>query len=261
MLKVIICGALGRMGKEITYKISQREDIELVGAIESPQNPLLGEEIVGGIKVGSQLENVVERDSIIIEFTTPSATLEHLKIAEKKKIPMVIGTTGFEKEEYERIKKASTAIPIIISPNMSIGVNLLCSIVKQMTKVLGESFDKEIIETHHRNKKDAPSGTARRIAQIIAETEGRDLSEVGVYGRKGIRNEARSRKEIGIHAIRGGSAAGEHRVLFAGEGEILEITHRAESREIFASGTILAAKFLVGKEKGLHDFQHVLGVK
>ncbi|TKJ47835.1 4-hydroxy-tetrahydrodipicolinate reductase [Candidatus Aerophobetes bacterium Ae_b3a] len=261
MLRVIICGALGRMGKEIIYKISQREDIELVGAIESPQHPSLGKETEKGIKVGSHLENVVERDSIIIEFTTPPATLEHLRIAEKKGIPMVIGTTGFKEKEYQRIKRASNAIPIIISPNMSIGINLLYSIVKQITKILGENFDKEIIETHHRNKKDAPSGTAQKIAQIIAEVGDRSLSEVGVYGRKGTKNEVRSKKEIGIHSIRGGSVVGEHTVLFAGEEERLEITHRAESRGSFARGAILAAKFLVGKEKGLYDFQDVLGLR
>jgi len=261
MLKVIVCGALGRMGKEVIYKISQRKDIELIGAIEAPQHPSLGKETEKGIKVSPRLESAVEKESIIIEFTTPSATLEHLRIAEKKRIPMVIGTTGFKKKEYERIKRASNTIPIIISPNMSIGINLLYSIVKQITKILGENFDKEIIETHHRNKKDAPSGTAQRIAQIIAEVEGRGLSEVGVYGRKGIKKEIRSKGEIGIHAIRGGSVVGEHTVLFAGEEERLEITHIAESRGIFARGAILAAKFLVKKEKGLYDLQDVLGLK
>lgn len=261
MLKVIVCGALGRMGKEVIYKISQRKDVELIGAIESPQHPLLGKETEKGIKVSSQLENVVEKDSIIIEFTTPSATLEHLRITEKKRVPMVIGTTGFKEKEYERIKRTSNTIPIIISPNMSVGINLLYNIVKQITKILGENFDKEIIERHHRNKKDAPSGTAQKIAQIIAEVEGRDLSQVGVYGRQGMKKEIRSRKEIGIHAIRGGSIVGEHTVLFAGEEERLEITHIAESRGIFARGAILAAKFLVRKKKGLYDLQDVLGLK
>lgn len=261
MLKVIICGALGRMGKEIIHKLNQRKDIDLVGAIESPQHPSLGKETRKGIKVDSQLENIVERGSVIIEFTTPSATLEHLTIAQEKGIPMVIGTTGFKEKELEKIRSASNTIPIIISPNMSIGVNLLFNIVKQVTKILGENFDKEIIETHHRNKKDAPSGTAKRIAQIIAEAEGRSLPEVGVYGRKGTKKEVRGKKEIGIHAVRGGSVVGDHTVLFAGEEERLEIIHRAESRGIFARGAILAAEFLVEKEKGLYDFQDVLGLK
>jgi len=217
MLKIIVCGALGRMGKEVISKISQRKDMELVGAIESSEHPLLGKEIGDGIKVSYRLEDVIEKDNIIIEFTTPSATLEHLKIAEKKKIPLVIGTTGFKGEEYEKIKKASNTIPIILSPNMSIGVNLLYNIVKQITRILGENFDKEIIEIHHRNKKDAPSGTAQKIAQIIAEAEGKSLSEVVVYGRKGVKKETRSKEEVGIHAIRGGSVVGEHTVLFAGE--------------------------------------------
>jgi len=261
MLRIIVCGALGRMGKEVISKISQRKDIELVGAIESSKHPLLGKEIGDGIKVSSELEDVIKKDSVIIEFTTPSATLEHLRIAKKKKIPLVIGTTGFKEEEYEKIKKASDTIPIILSPNMSIGINLLYNIVKQITRTLGENFDKEIVEIHHRNKRDAPSGTAQKIAQIIAEAEGKSLSEVGVYGRKGVKKETRSKEEIGIHAIRGGSVVGEHTVLFAGEEERLEITHKAESRGIFAQGAILAAKFLAEKKRGLYDLQDVLGLK
>jgi len=261
MLKVIVCGALGRMGKEVVCKINQRKDMKLIGAIEAPEYPFLGKEIKKEIKVSSDLEKVIEKDSIIIEFTTPSATLEHLKIAEKKKIPLVIGTTGFKENEQKRIKKASNVIPIILSPNMSIGINLLYNIIRQVTRILGEDFDKEVIEIHHRNKKDAPSGTAQRIAQIIAEADGRRLSQVGVYGRKGIKKETRSKEEIGIHAIRGGSVVGEHIIIFAGEEERLEITHRAESRGIFAQGAILAAKFLVQKKKGLYDLQDVLGLK
>ena len=261
MLKIIVCGALGRMGKEVISKIKQRKDMKLAGAIESSEHPLLGKEIGDGIKVSSELEDVIEKDSIIIEFTTPLATLEHLKIAEKKKIPLVIGTTGFKREEHEKIKKASNTIPIVLSPNMSIGVNLLYNIVKQITRILGENFDKEIIEIHHRNKRDAPSGTAQKIAQIIAEAEGKNLSEVSVYGRKGIQKETRSKEEIGIHAIRGGSVVGEHTVLFAGEKERLEITHKAESRSIFAEGATLAAKFLAEKKKGLYDLQDVLGLR
>ena len=261
MLKVIVCGALGRMGREVISKINQRKDIELIGAVEAPEHPLLGKEIEKEIKVTSKLENVIEKESIIIEFTTPSATLKHLKIAEKKKTPMVIGTTGFEEEEYERIERASNAIPIILSPNMSLGINLLYNIVEQITKILGEDFDKEIVEIHHRKKRDAPSGTAQRIAEIIAKVEGRNLSRVGIYGRKGVKREIRSKEEIGIHAIRGGSVVGEHTVLFAGEDERLEIIHKAESRGIFAQGAIMAAKFLVSKKQGLYDLQDVLGLK
>ncbi len=261
MLKIIVCGALGKMGKEVISKACRRKDVKLIGAIETPEHPFLRKKIGGRIEVSSELEKAIEKDSVIIEFTTPSATLEHLRIAEKKRAPIVLGTTGFKEEEYQKIKEVSCAIPIVLSPNMSIGVNLLYNIVEKVTRVLGENFDKEIIEIHHRNKKDAPSGTAKKIAQIIANVEGKNLSDTGVYGRKGIREETRSKEEIGVHAVRGGSVVGEHTVLFIGEEERLEITHRAESRSIFAEGAILAAKFLAQKEKGLYDLQDVLGLR
>ncbi len=261
MLKIIVCGALGRMGKEIISKVYQRKDVKLIGAIETSEHPFLGKELGGKIKVSSELEKVIEKDSVIIEFSTPSATLEHLRIAEKKRTPIVIGTTGFKEEEYHRIKEASCTTPIVLSANMSIGINLLYNIVEEVTRTLGENFDKEIIEIHHRNKKDAPSGTAKRIAQIIADAEGKVLSDVGIYGRKGISKEIRSKEEVGVHAVRGGNVVGEHTVLFMGKEERLEITHRAESRSIFAEGAILAAKFLAQKEKGLYDLQDVLGLR
>jgi len=259
MIKVIVCGACGRMGREVIAKVRQTKEMELIGAIEAPAHPLIGKDIEG-VEIREGLEEVVQPGAVIIEFTTPSATLAHLETAKRKKIPMVIGTTGFKEGEYARIKEASRNIPILISPNMSIGINLLFKVVEKITKAIGKDFDKEIVEVHHRNKKDAPSGTARRIAQIIAKAEGEDLSRVGVYGRKGL-GKGRSKKEIGIHAIRGGSVVGEHTVLFAGEGERLEITHRAESRQIFAQGAILGAKFISKQKKGLYDLQDALGIK
>jgi len=254
-MEIIICGASGRMGKEV-ISLCKKKGIKLAGAIESPEHPCLGKEIEKGVKISSNLERVIKKDSVIIEFTTPSAVLKHLKIAKKKKIPMVIGTTGFKEKEYGQIKEASKDIPILLSPNMSIGINILFKLIKEITRISGEEFDIEIIEMHHRGKKDAPSGTAREIAEIIAKTKGKDLSQIGVYGREGLKE--RTKEEIGIHAVRGGSIVGEHTVIFAGEGERLEITHRAESRQIFAQGAIRGAEFIIRQKKGLYTLQDAL---
>jgi len=231
----------------------------LLGAVEAPHHPSIGE-VVGGVRIISDLEKVAQVGAVVIEFTTPQATIEHLKIAIRKKMCMVIGTTGFKEDEYDEIRKASQVIPILISPNMSIAINVLFKVVEQITQALGVDFDKEVIEAHHRNKRDAPSGTAKRIAEIIARAEGENLSRVGVYGRKGVIG-GRSREEIGIHAVRGGSIVGDHTVLFAGEGERLEIIHRAESRQIFARGAILSAKFISKQKKGLFNLQDALGLR
>ena len=248
------------MGRELISLIDETKDIRLIGAIEAPNHPCLGKNR-GEIVVSSNLEEFVRKDAVVVEFTTPSATLEHLGIARKKSIPMVIGTTGFKDEEYGIIEEASQEMPILLSPNMSVALNLMYNLVKRASEVLQEKkFDQEIIELHHRQKKDAPSGTAKKIAEIIAKTTGKDLSESGVYGRRGITGERRE-EEIGIHSVRGGTVVGEHTVIFAGNGERLEITHRAESRRIFALGAILAAQFITQKEKGLYDLQDVLGIR
>lgn len=249
------------MGRELIRVIDELEDIQLVGAIEAPNHPCLGEKI-GKIEVSFNLEESIQEGAVVVEFTTTSATLEHLGIAKRKGTPMVIGTTGFkDEEEYSIIEKTSQEIPILLSPNMSVGINLMYNLVKQASQILqGKKFDHEIIELHHRLKKDAPSGTAKKIAQIIAKATGKDLSENLVYGRQGITGE-RTEKEIGIHSVRGGTAVGEHTVVFAGNGERLEITHRADSRRIYALGAILGAQFVTGKQKGLYDLQDALAVK
>lgn len=260
MYKIIVCGACGRMGRELIRVIDELEDIQLVGTIEAPNHPCLARKI-GKIEVSFNLEESIQEGAVVVEFTTTSATLEHLGIAKRKGTPMVIGTTGFKDEEYGIIEEASQEIPILLSPNMSVGINLMYNLVKQASQILqGKKFDHEIIELHHRLKKDAPSGTAKKIAEIIAEATGKDLSENLVYGRQGITGE-RTEQEIGIHSVRGGTAVGEHTVVFAGNGERLEITHRADSRRIYALGAVLAAQFITGKEKGLYDLQDALKVK
>ncbi|RLE08797.1 4-hydroxy-tetrahydrodipicolinate reductase [Candidatus Aerophobetes bacterium] len=259
MIKVIVCGACGRMGREVILKVDQAKEMSLIGAVEAPDHPSIGK-IIKGVRVTSDLERIAQVGAVVIEFTTPQATIEHLEVAKRKKMSMVIGTTGFNEDEYNKIREASHIIPILISPNMSIGINVLFRVVEEVSRALGKEFDKEIIEAHHRNKKDAPSGTAKKIAEIIAKAAGENLSQVGVYGRKGLTGK-RSEKEIGIHAVRGGSIVGDHTVLFAGEGERLEIIHRAESRQIFAQGAIMAAKFISKQQKGLFDLQDALGLR
>ena len=260
MYKIIVCGICGKMGRELISVIDETKDIQLIGAIEARDHPNLGENIAK-IEISSNLEKFVQKAAVVVEFTTPSATLEHLEIAREKSIPMVIGTTGFKDEEYSIIEEVSQEIPILLSPNMSVGINLMYNLVRKASEVLqGKNFDQEIIELHHRQKKDAPSGTAKKIAEIVAKQAGKDLSQSGVYGRRGTVGERRE-EEIGIHAVRGGTVVGEHTVIFAGNGERLEITHRAESRRIFALGAILAARFITQKEKGLYDLQDALGIR
>ncbi|MBE0478488.1 4-hydroxy-tetrahydrodipicolinate reductase [Candidatus Aerophobetes bacterium] len=258
-IKVIVCGARGRMGRELVSALEGQEGFQLIGIVEAPSHPEVGMEISKGLRVVSHLEEVFQQNAVVIDFTTPQATIEHLHVAKENHLPCVIGTTGFSSLEIEKIKQISSTIPILLSPNMGIGVNLLFVLVKKIGEVL-QDFDKEIVEAHHNMKQDAPSGTAHKIAQILAEVEGKDLSDIATYGRKGITGK-RKQGEIGIHSIRGGSIVGEHRVIFAGEGEVLEITHRAESRRIFARGALLAARFIVGKRPGLYDLQDALGIE
>jgi len=255
-LRVIVCGALGRMGKEIVAELDKNKEMRLVGALEAPDHPLLGK-IIAGVPVCSNLREIVEEANVIVDFTTPAATLSHLSVARQLRIPLVIGTTGFSEREIFQIKETSDTIPILLSPNMSPGINLIFLLIEQVARFLGKEFDVEIIEAHHRKKKDAPSGTARRIAKILTEVRKNDLSKTIVYGRKGMVGE-RAGGEIGMHSLRGGSIVGDHTVIFAGEGERIEITHRAESRRIFARGALLAARFIVKKKSGLYTFQDVL---
>ncbi|MCX8033971.1 MAG: 4-hydroxy-tetrahydrodipicolinate reductase, partial [Thermodesulfovibrio sp.] len=238
-----------------------------VGAVEAKTNPKAGLDAgvvagVGeiGVKIVENLEKVISDTEIVVTFTTPEASLEHLDIARKNKKGIVIGTTGFNNEQITIIQKASKKIPIILSPNMSIGVNLLFKILKDVAKVLGDDYDIEIVEAHHRMKKDTPSGTAVKMAKVIAEALGRNFDEVAVYARKGIIGE-RTKKEIGIQTIRAGDIVGEHTVMFGGLGERIEITHKASSRDTFARGALKAAIWLYGKPAGLYDMGDVLGIK
>jgi 4-hydroxy-tetrahydrodipicolinate reductase len=267
MMRIIVTGATGRMGSRITALSENYHDLKLVGAVERKGHDAIGKDIgpiVGigetNVKLTDKLEDIIDTCDVIIDFTSINATLQHLKLASERKKAMVIGTTGFSKEELEPIKEISKNIPIVLAPNMSVGVNLLLKVLQDIARVLGDDYDIEIIEAHHRLKKDAPSGTAMKMAQVIADAVNRDLDNVAVYARKGLIGE-RTKKEIGIQTVRAGDIVGEHTVLFGGLGERIEITHKASSRDTFARGALKAALWISGRASGLYDMQDVLGLK
>lgn len=264
MIRVIVDGACGRMGKMITQGVTQQTDMQVVGAIEFSDHPQLGQDVgevagIGriGVLVSSDLPALLDEGDVVIEFTTPSATTEHLENVVDAGKTMVIATTGYTEEERAQVEELAMHIPCVMAPNMSVGVNILLQAIQFVAKALGDDYDVEVIESHHNQKVDSPSGTALRIAEVLAETLDRNLPEAGIYGRHGIVG-TRPNKEIGIHAIRGGDIVGDHTVLFAGVGERLEITHRSQSRESFARGAIRAARWVVNAPKGLHDIHEVL---
>lgn len=267
MLNIIVSGAAGRMGSRIITLANESKDIKITGALEHKNHDKIGTdagEIVGigkiGVPLSWNINDIKEGADVIIDFSTPEASIELLKDAVERKIPIVIGTTGFSKEAISEIKLQADKIPCILAPNMSVGVNLLLKILQDIARVLGDEYDVEIIEAHHRLKKDAPSGTALRMAQVVADALNRNLEETAVYLRKGIIGE-RARNEIGIQTIRAGDIVGEHTVLFGGLGERIEITHKASSRDTFARGALKAARWISKKGPGLYDMQDVLGLK
>ena len=268
--EIITCavvGATGRMGRRICEIISAAENYRLAGATERTGHPQIGktlQEVLGTVKsearLSGSLEEIADPFDVIIDFTFPAVSLQTVQFARREKKPAVIGSTGFSAEEMGEIRELSKGFPCVCAPNMSMGVNLLFSLVRQVAQILGDSFDAEVLEAHHRNKKDAPSGTAVKIAQILAEAYGRDLSQVGVYGRKGLIGERR-KDEIGIQTLRAGDIVGDHTVMFGGQGERLELIHRAHSRDTFVHGALRAAQWIIDKPNGLYDMQDVLGLK
>lgn len=267
MLKIAVAGAGGRMGGRIVALSGQYEGLSLTGAFDRKGHKDAGRdvgEICGagtlGIKLGEGIGEVIDGADVIIDFTQTGSTLAHLREASKSGKAMVVGTTGFTKEDMAEIESLTRNIPCVLASNMSLGVNLLLRVLKDIAKVLGDDYDVEIIEAHHRLKKDAPSGTALRMAEAVAGALGRDLDEVAVYARKGMIGQ-RGKKEIGIQTIRAGDIIGEHTVIFGGLGERVEITHKASSRDTFARGALRAALWIKGKPAGLYDMQDVLGLK
>ncbi len=243
------------MGRELCQTALETEGIELVGGTEGSGAPELGAdlgELCGAGKIGVALTEDPPQDAeVLIEFTTPEATVDHLSYRK----PHVIGTTGLDEEQRAKIEEAAANVPIVLAPNMSVGVNLLREVVRELSAKLS-GYDVELIEAHHRNKKDAPSGTALLLARATAEGRGQDLEEVAVYSREGVA--PRTEGEIGIHALRGGAVVGEHRLIFYSEGEEVEVVHRALSRRTFADGAMRAAKFASSLGAGRYTMQDVL---
>ena len=255
MTRVAIVGAAGRMGRELCRAALESEGIELTGGTEGPGAPALGAdlgELCGAGKIGvAATEDPPEDAEVLIEFTTPEATIKHLSYRR----PAVIGTTGLSEEQRTEVEEAAKSVPIVLAPNMSVGVNLLREVVRDLSAKLA-GYDIEVVEAHHRNKKDAPSGTALLLARATAEGRGQDLDEAAVYGREG--EAPRKEGEIGVHALRGGAVVGEHRLIFYSEGEEVEVIHRALSRRTFADGALRAAKFVAEARPGLYSMRDVL---
>ena len=267
MTKIAVAGAAGRMGSRITALSREYEGLRLAGAFEKKGHKDIGKDVgtvVGigetGVMLVDSLESIIDNVDLIISFTAVEATKEHLRLASSKGKAMVIGTTSFTKDDLKEVSELTRIIPCVMASNMSMGVNLLLRVLQDIARVLGDDYDVEIIEAHHRMKKDAPSGTALKMAEVVAEAINRNLDEVAVYVRKGAIGE-RTKKEIGIQTIRAGDIVGEHMVIFGGLGERIEITHKASSRDTFARGALKAALWLSGKPAGLYDMQDVLGLK
>ena len=258
MTRIAVVGAAGRMGREVVRAALEDESFELVGGVVEHGAPELGSdlgELCGWGKAGGVAsEDPPDDAEALVEFTTPEATVEHLSYRR----PVVIGTTGLSDAQLAEVEEAAKSVPIVFAPNMSVGVNLLKEVVRELSGKLGAGYDVELVESHHRNKVDAPSGTALLLARAAAEGRGKDLEDIAVYGREG--RAPRQEGEIGIHALRGGAVVGEHRVIFYGSGEEVEVIHRALSRRTFAAGALRAARFVAGAEPGLYSMRDVLGL-
>jgi 4-hydroxy-tetrahydrodipicolinate reductase len=266
MFKVIIIGAAGRMGRRLIHCIHNADDMELAGALEYPKSPFLGKDaglVAGvapmGIAISKDLKPLLSKANVIIDFSTGDI-LENATLAVDAGLMVIIGTTALTEDDKQKLADlADSGGRIVFAPNMSVGVNLLFHLSEKVAKILGDDYDIEIVEMHHNKKKDAPSGTAVRLGECVAT--GRDLSyeENAVHGRKGIVGE-RTPSEIGMHAVRGGDVVGDHTVIFAADGERVELTHKASSRDTFAMGALKAARFLDSQDAGLYDMQDVLGL-
>ncbi|BBP43864.1 4-hydroxy-tetrahydrodipicolinate reductase [Thiosulfativibrio zosterae] len=266
-MRVAIIGASGRMGKNLIVAVQETEGLQVSAAIERPDSSLVGAdagELAGIGKIGvalvGSLETVVDDFDVLIDFTTPVTTVHNLEVCVAKGKKIVIGTTGFDEAGLKAIHQAAETIGVVFAANYSVGVNLCLKLLKQAAEVLNEGYDIEVIEGHHRHKVDAPSGTALRMGEVVAETLGRDLKTCAVYGREGITG-ARDPNTIGFATVRAGDIVGDHTVLFATEGERVEITHKASSRMTFAKGAARSCHWIGSKEKGLFDMQDVLNLR
>lgn len=267
MIKVAVCGAAGRMGQRIITSIIEAEGVTFCGALERPGHLQIGEDaglLAGcgktGVHITDSLNAVVAACDVLIDFTSPKVSLKNLEMCALHKKAIVIGSTGFTPEERILAAELAKEIPAVLAPNMSVGVNVCFKVLKDIATTLGDDFDVEIVEMHHKLKKDAPSGTAVRMGEVVAEALGRDYNQVANCHREGIIGE-RTQEEIGMQTIRGGDIIGEHTVYFIGMGERIELSHRAMTRDMFSRGSVRAAKWVVGKTPGLYDMQDVLGLR
>lgn len=267
MRRIAVMGAAGRMGKNLIEAVNQAVGAQLTAAVDRPDSSLIGAdagELAGigrnAVVLGGDLAAVLDQFDVVIDFTHPSVTLKNLEICRQAGKAMIIGTTGFTVEEKQLLSEAAKQIPIVFAANYSVGVNLCLKLLDTAARVLGDDVDIEVIEAHHRHKVDAPSGTALRMGEVVANALGRDLEKVAVYGREG-QTGARARETIGFATVRAGDVVGDHTVLFAADGERVEITHKASSRMTFANGAVRAALWLEKQPAGLYDMQDVLGLR
>ncbi|MNF49375.1 4-hydroxy-tetrahydrodipicolinate reductase [compost metagenome] len=267
MRRIAVMGAAGRMGKTLIEAVQQAPGAALSAAVDRPDSSLLGAdagELAGvgrlGVVLAGELAQVLDDFDVLIDFTHPSVTLNNLAVCRAAGKAMVIGTTGFTAEEKQQLAEAAREIPIVFAANFSVGVNLCLKLLDTAARVLGDEVDIEIIEAHHRHKVDAPSGTALRMGEVVANALGRDLHKVAVYGREG-QTGARARETIGFATVRAGDVVGDHTVLFAADGERVEITHKASSRMTFAKGAVRSALWLQGRAPALYDMQDVLELR
>ena len=266
MHAVAVAGASGRMGQMLIEAISQSDDCRLSGALDVAASPAVGTDAgasmgkPSGIMVSGDLKLGLQNSQYLIDFTRPKGTLAHLKVCQALGVKAVIGTTGFSDAEKDEIKAIAKDIAIVMAPNMSVGVNVTLKLLEMAAKALATGYDIEIIEAHHRHKVDAPSGTALKMGEVIADALGRDLKDCAVYAREGVTGE-RDPSSIGFATIRGGDIVGDHTVLFAGTGERIEVTHKSSSRATYAQGSLRAVRFLAGQKTGLFDMFDVLSLK
>jgi 4-hydroxy-tetrahydrodipicolinate reductase len=265
-LSIAIAGASGRMGHMLIEAVQQAHDCVLAGALDVAGSPALGVDAAAflgqtsGVAIGADIRTGLKGARFLIDFTRPEGTMAHLKACQELGVGLVIGTTGFNEAQKSEIAQAAKTIPIMLSPNMSVGVNVTLKLLEMAAKALSTGYDIEVIEAHHRHKVDAPSGTAIKMGEVIAASLGRELKDCAVYAREGVTGE-RDPSSIGFATIRGGDIVGDHTVLFAGTGERIEISHKSSSRATYAQGSLRAVRFLADKKAGLFDMFDVLGLK
>lgn len=264
-LRVAVAGASGRMGRMLIEAVLASGDMVLSGALDVPDCPALGQDAAAfaghtsGVAITADLRAGLASSQVLIDFTRPAGTLAHVAVCRELGIQAVIGTTGFTVAQKVEIAEHAHHVAIVLAPNMSVGVNVVLKLLDTAARMLAEGYDIEVIETHHRHKVDAPSGTALKMGEVVAAALGRDLKDCAVYGREGVTGE-RDPSTIGFATIRGGDVVGDHTVLFAGIGERIEITHKSSSRATYAQGSLRAARFLSGRASGLFDMNDVLGM-